>query len=105
MTIAGEPNSIAGTIKVGWSIDERGLGIGHIQRELTKRELAALYDRIADLVGQAFHQRVTIWIDGEDKPPVDVFLEATDMEIEIDDGPVNGLLSDLRNELGDECDV
>ena len=74
MTNAGEPNSIAGTIKVGWSIDERGLGIGHIQRELTNGELAALYDRIADLVG-----------------------------------PVNGLLSDLRNELGDgdgeECDV
>ena len=97
-------DSIAGTIKVGWSIDERGLGVDHIQRELTKGELAALYDRIADLVGQAFHQRVTIWIDGEDKPPVDVFLEATDMEIEIDDGPVNGMLSDLRSELEDSED-
>lgn len=89
---------MAGTIKVGWMIDEKGLGIDH-ERELTKAELSALYDRIADLVGQAFHQRVTIWIDGEDKPPVDVFLEATDMEIEIDDGPVNGLLSDLRSIL------
>ena len=74
MTNAGESKAIAGTIQVGWSIDERGLGVDHIQRELTKGELAARYDRIADLVGQ-----------------------------------VNGLLSDLRNELGDgdgdECDV
>jgi hypothetical protein len=70
MTNAGESKAIAGTIQVGWSIDERGLGVDHIQRELTKGELAALYDRIGDLVG-----------------------------------PVNGLLSDLRNELGDECDV
>lgn len=97
-------DTICGTIKVGWSIDERGLNVAHIQRELTKAELAALYDRIADLVTQAFHQRVTIWIDGEDKPPVDVFLEATDMEIDIDDGPVNGLLSDLRNELEEDED-
>lgn len=97
-------DTICGSIKVGWSIDETGLNIAHIQRELTKAELAALYDRIADLVTQAFHQRVTIWIDGEDKPPVDVFLEATDLEIEIDDGPVNGLISDLRNELEEDAD-
>jgi len=96
--------TICGTIKVGWSIDEVGLNVAHIQRELTKGERGALYDRIADLVTQAFHQRVTIWIDGEDKPPVDVFLEATDLEIEIDDGPVNGLISDLRNELEEDAD-
>lgn len=95
-------DTICGTIKIRWSIDERGLGVAHIDRELTKPELAALYDRIEDLVGQAFHQRVTIWIDGEDNPPVDVFLEATDPEIEIDDGPVNGLLSDLRDELDED---
>ena len=92
-------DTICGSIKVGWSIDEAGLNVAHIQRELTKGELAAFYDRISDLVTQAFHQRVTIWIDGEDKPPVDVFLEATDLEIEIDDGPVNGLISELRDAL------
>lgn len=89
---------VSGTIKVGWSIDERGLGIADIQGELTRAELNALYERITELVTQAFHQRVTIWIDGEDKPPVDVFLEATDMEIEIDDGPVNGAISELRDD-------
>lgn len=90
---------VRGTILVSWSIDERGLGMDGIYRELTKAELAALYDRIADLVTQAYHQRVTIWIDGEDKPPVDVYLEANDMDIEIDEGPRVGHLNDLRAEL------
>lgn len=96
---------IGGTIKVGWQIAERGLGIEQIQRELTKAELTKLYERIEELVCAAFHQRVTVWIDGEDKPGVDVFLEAPymgDCDIEIDDGPVNGALEDLRRELEDE---
>ena len=37
----------------------------------------------------------------EDKPAVDVFLEADGNEIEIDEGPDNGMLSDLRNALED----
>ena len=93
---------IGGTIKVGWQISAFGLGIDRLKRDLTKAELTALYDRIEDLVTQAFHQRVSIWIDGESRPPVDVFLETDGMEIEIDDGPVNGMLSDLRIELESE---
>lgn len=93
---------VAGTIKVSWQIDERGLGIEHIDRDLTREELAALYDRISELVTSAFHQRVSIWIDGEDKPPVEVILEANDSEIEIDDGPVNGMLPDLRDAVDEE---
>ena len=81
---------------VGWIISEKGLGIADIERKLTKEERTALYDRIGELVTAAFQQRVTIWIDGEDKPPVDVFLEANEDEIQIDDGPVNGLLVELR---------
>jgi len=90
---------ICGTIKIAWAIAERGLNIAHINRALTKKELAALYDRISDLVTASFNQRVTVWVDGEDAPPVDVLLETSDAEIEIDDGPVNGLLSDLIAEL------
>lgn len=90
---------ISGTVIVSWTVSEKGLGIGGIQRKLTKAELAALYDRIEDLVRQAFRPRVTIWVDGEDKPPVDVFLEASGYDIEIHDGPVNGMIADLRDEL------
>ena len=88
----------SGTIKVGWTIRDRDLG-PQSEGEPTAAEMRAIYDRIEDLVTQAFHQRVTIWIDGEDKPPVDVFLEADSNEIEIDEGADNGMLSDLRNEL------
>lgn len=94
--------TVGGAIRVGWQITERDLGIAHIQRELTQEELGQLYERIEELLCAAFHQRVTIWIDGEDKPGVDVFLEAPymgDCDIEIDDGPVNGTLADLREEL------
>jgi len=97
-----DTDTMGGTIKVGWQISERGLGIEHIQREMTKDELAKLYERIEELVCAAFHQRVTVWIDGEDKPGVDVFLEAPymgDCDIEIDDGLVNGSLEDLRRDL------
>lgn len=95
---------VAGTIKVSWQIDEHGLGIEHIERDLTGKELTALYDRISELVTSAFHQHVSIWIDGEDKPPVDVFLETNDSEIEIDDGPVNGMLPDLRDAIAEETE-
>lgn len=95
-----------GTIKVGWTIRDRDLG-PQSEGEPTPAEMRAIYDRIEELVCAAFHQRVTVWIDGEDKPGVDVFLEAPymgDCDIEIDDGPVNGTLSDLRNELEDSDD-
>jgi len=90
----------SGTIKVGWTIRDRDLG-PQSEGEPTPTEMRAIYDRIEELVTTAFHQRVTIWIDGEDKPPVDVFLEAYGNEIEIDEGADNGMLSDLREALGD----
>jgi hypothetical protein len=93
----------SGTIKVGWTIRDRDLG-PQSDGEPTPAEMRAIYDRIEDLVTQAFHQRVTIWIDGEDKPSVDVFLEADSNEIEIDEGADIGMLSDLRNALEDGSD-
>lgn len=94
-------DSIAGTIKVGWSIRERDLGIDKIQRELTKKELRAMYDRIEEaVVGAVGGDYVDVYIDGEAKPPVRVYLDlcAGMNELEIDDGPVNGRLEDLREE-------
>lgn len=93
----------SGTIKVGWTIRDRDLG-PQSDGEPTPAEMRAIYDRIEELVTTAFHQRVTIWIDGEDKPAVDVFLEADGNEIEIDEGADNGMLSDLRNSLEDGSD-
>lgn len=93
--------SIAGSIKVGWSISERDLGIDKIQRELTKQELRAMYDRIEEAVtGALGGDYVDVYLDGEDKPPVRVYLDlcAGMNELEIDDGPVNGRLDDLREE-------
>lgn len=90
---------VAGTIRLGWQISEKGLGIDHIQRELTRDELNKMFDRIEEILSSAFSQKVTIWIDGEEKPGVDVFLENMgDGEIEIDDGPANGILADLKAE-------
>lgn len=95
-------DSIAGTIKVGWSIRERDLGIDNIQRELTKNELRAMYDRIEEAVAEAVGgDYVDVYIDGKDKAPVRVYLDlcAGMNELEIDDGPVNGRLDDLREDL------
>lgn len=84
---------VSGMIKIGWSISERDLGIDVLERELTSEELRELYDRIEQVLADALTPRARV---GD----VRVFLEILgDDEIEIDDGPVNGLLSDLREEL------
>ena len=88
----------SGTIKVGWTIRDRDLG-PQSDGGPTPAEMRAIYDRIEELVTSAFHQRVTIWIDGEDDPAVDLYLEADGNEIEIDEGADIGMLSDLRNSL------
>jgi len=93
---------VAGSIKVGWSIRERDLGIDKIQRELTKDELRAMYDRIEEAVTEAVGgDYVDVYLDGKDKEPVRVYLDicAGMNDLEIDDGPVNGELSILRTEL------
>lgn len=84
---------IAGTIKIGWSISERDLGIDGLERELTSEELRELYDRIEQVLAAALPRRVRV---GD----VRVVLEILgDDEIEIDEGPVNGWLFALREEL------
>lgn len=93
----------SGTIRVGWAIRDRDLG-PQSEGDPTPAEMRAIYDRIEDLVTQAFRRRVTIWIDGEDEPPVDVFLEADGHEIEIDEGGGSGTISDLRDALGEDAD-
>lgn len=93
---------VSGTMKIGWTINERDLGILGIDRDLTVKELSDLYDRIQEIVCSVLSQTVDIWIDGEDKPPVRVFLEPTPMgdeDIEIDEGPDVGTLADLRAAL------
>lgn len=94
--------SVAGSIKVAWSIREHDLGIDKIQRELTNKELRTMYDRIEEAVTEAVGgDYVDVYIDGKDKAPVRVYLDlcAGMNELEIDDGPVNGRLDDLRKEL------
>ena len=93
---------IAGTIKAGWSVGWNEL-LGDSDEELTGKALEKFCERVEELVCAAFHQEVRIWIDGDDKPPVEVWLEAPfmgDHGIEIDDGPVNGTIADLRREAG-----
>ena len=93
---------IAGTIKVGWMIDEKDL-LADPDAELSPADLRKFYERLEELLCAAFHQEVRVWIDGDDKPPVEVWLEAPycgDDDIEIDDGPVNGTIADLRREAG-----
>jgi hypothetical protein len=90
---------VAGTVKVEWCVSERDLKIADIERELTPQELRDLYRRIADVVTSAFHQRVDVYVDGEAARPVTVVLDVSEADIEIDDGPVNGLLPDLEAEL------
>lgn len=94
--------SIAGSIKVGWTIRERDIGIDKIERELTKKELLAMYDRIEEAVTAALGgDYVDVYLDGKDKEPVRVYFDiyAGMNDLEIDDGPVNGMISDLRDTL------
>ena len=93
---------MSGTIKVGWSISEKDLKIDQIQRDLTREEKLSLYDRIEESVTSSFSQVVDLLMDGEDQPPVRVHLEVTSgfTDLEIDDGPMNGMIDDLREEEG-----
>ncbi len=98
-------DSITGSIKVGWSIRERDLGIDKIDGELTPNELRAMYDRIEEAVtGAMGGDYVDVYLDGKGKKPVRVYLDicAGMNDLEIDDGPVNGMLSDLRTELEED---
>ena len=95
---------VSGTIKVGWTITEKGLGLDKISGELTKEQKLALYDRIEEAVTAAFPDSVDLYLDGEELAPVRVHLDVTSgfTDLEIDDGPVNGMLDDLRQEAEDE---
>ena len=101
---------IAGTIKVGWAVAETDLlPKDYIEckapvRRLTAEELSAFKERLEELLHNAFPDSIGIYIDGEDKPAVQVELEiALGLEdIEIDDGPFIGLLEHLDVEMTGE---
>lgn len=88
--------SMAGSIKIGWWID-RDPGA-----TFDASELPVALDRLEDALTSALSQCVDVFIDGEDSPPVRVMFDLGGKEIEIDDGPVNGTLDDIRAELVDE---
>lgn len=92
------PPTIAGTIKIGWQITERDLCLPNNPDAEDYREA---YERLEEILGAIISQTVDLWVDGEKKPPVRVFLENMG-EIEVDDGPHNGSLEDIRLELEDE---
>lgn len=95
---------VAGSIKIRWYILSRDLGIHKIKRVMTKKELRAMCDRIEKAVTKAVRRDVDVYLDSRKKTPTRVsLLGAGDLnELEIDDGPVNGLLSDIRIELWEE---
>lgn len=47
------------------------------------------------------NEYVDVYIDGQDNPPVRVMFDIGGHEIEIDDGPNNGTLDDIRAEIGE----
>ena len=91
--------SMAGSIKLGWWID-RDPGALFDASDLVTR-LPEVLDRVENAIVSALSQCVDVFIDGEDNPPVRVMFDLGGKEIEIDDGPINGPLDDIRAELGE----
>ena len=87
---------LAGTIRITWSISDEDAKVPPGDDDLTPAQVRALCDRIEDAVTSALPQTVDVWIDGEDEPPTRVHFDLGGAEIEIDDGPINGTLEDLR---------
>ena len=91
--------SMAGSIKLGWWID-RDPGALFDASDLVTR-LPEVLDRLEDALTSALPECVDVFIDGEDEAPVRVMFDLGGKEIEIDDGPINGTLDDIRAELGE----
>ena len=90
---------MAGSIKLGWWID-RDPGATFDASDLVTR-LPEVLDRLEDALTSALPECVDVFIDGEDNPPVRVMFDLGGKEIEIDDGPIDGPLDDIRAELGE----
>lgn len=89
---------ICGTIRITWSISDEDAKIPPGDEDLTPEQVRALCDRIEEALTSSIGQTVDLWLDGEDEPPVRVMFDCCCSEIEIDDGPVNGTLEELRGE-------
>ena len=92
-------SGLAGSVKIGWWID-RDPGALFDASDLVTR-LPEVLDRVENAIVSALSQCVDVFIDGEDEAPVRVMFDLGGKEIEIDDGPINGTLDDIRAELGE----
>lgn len=98
-----EPGDLWGTAKVSWCMSGRDLRIPDGDAPLTRAQIRALEERLQEALAAALPgDRVDVWIDGEDQPAVRVHFDLGDMEIEIDDGPVNGRVGELEECCDDE---
>ena len=91
---------ITGTIRIGWCIrDDKSAGVPDGTGDITQAQTAAICDRLEEVLHGCLPTQswVDVWVDGEGAEPIRVYFEAMgDDEIEIDDGPINGTLADLR---------
>lgn len=92
-------SSLAGSVKLGWYID-RDPGALFDASDLVTR-LPDVLDRVENAIVGAISQCVDVYIDGTDNPPVRVVFDLGGHEIEIEDGPVNGVLGEIRSEIGE----
>lgn len=91
-------SSLAGSIKLAWWIDRDPGALFDASELVTKLE--DVLDRLEDALTGALSQTVDVYIDGQNEPPVRVCFDVGGHEIEIDDGPINGSLNKIREELG-----
>lgn len=92
-------SSLAGSIKFGWYIDSDPGALFDASDLITP--LLEVLDRVENALVGAVSQCVDVYIDGTDNPPVRVMFDIGSYDIEIEDGPVNGLLNEIREELAE----
>lgn len=93
-------SSLSGSVKLGWWID-RDPGALFDASELITR-LPDVLDRVENAIVGAISQCVDVYIDGTANEPVRVMFDLGGKEIEIDDGPLNGMIDEIREELEGE---
>jgi len=86
--------SLAGTIRIGWYIPSDPGATFDASELVTKLE--TVLDRLENAIVGALSQTVDVYIDGKSEPPVRVCFDIGGHDIEIDDGPVNGSLREIR---------
>ena len=93
----------AGTVKFSWSISEKDLGLPS-DRVATPKELRAVCDRLEDLMNGAFGADFyDVSLDGSGKDCVRVHVDMGGLEIEVDDGQVNGTLDEIREDAQEDA--